>query len=794
MNIAKNKFVRKASAFLFSAVFAVLAAIPAVYAEPNYGQIPSDRIKFVVKQSGWLDIIRIVLWKILVGCAQLIDSIYQAINKLMEVNIYDMWIKKIPFFSSGIGKIAAALAGVSNVFAAIYFVAFYDKAKHLDMIRSILLVFITIVALPALISCMSDIRSISIKSLNNTPISDSSDSTTSVPKSIGQTLLGSVTYIAQVDGSNAKVQRLDELRGWGNLDPYSVDINQVNMNSDWTKYPSGNGFTSSLGGTKNFNELTIENKLVLLGCYDNYILYQNIVGTENTVAIFKGTVDRNGVKQYDHLTADELSEKIIAQINSVCGVSLPLNTSISSAVFDPQVEEKLIDLNYKNNQDYINTGDSVFRDDSNQYFWLSLRDDDDQKKADAAERILGAIRNLGTYQEYVYTYDCDFFFGYVIVLATLISLVYAGYRLASLLYDVMFIQIIAPLFIVTDMHGTGRAKKVINNLVNTNIVIIVVFALIKIYLICAVGIVSSSLSFVVKLFLLMGGVKFVTDGPDIVAKILGIDAGVRHGAASIMSLYYSTQMGLGTVRAGASLARSAVGTVAGAGHRAAHIGGNIVGGVARAPGAVKTAVNNAQEHRWEKQAENTARNEAGLSRTEYRDIKRDAAKQERADRKASAKQERFDRASAAGKERFENIYSHMHSGGDETSAPRSETAQAPTPDNDNGYAIENTVGRNSSAEAERTTAPRNDTAQAPMPDNDNGYTPENTVGRNSSAEAERTAAPRSETAQAPTPDNDNGYTPENTVGRNSGTNAERKPARNTSEQAEPPASSGKGDE
>ena len=86
-----------------------LVAIPTAYAV-DYSGISEDRIKYVVKQSGWLDILRIVLWKILVGCAELIDGIYQAINKLLEVNIYDLWIKNIPFFSSGVGKIAAALA------------------------------------------------------------------------------------------------------------------------------------------------------------------------------------------------------------------------------------------------------------------------------------------------------------------------------------------------------------------------------------------------------------------------------------------------------------------------------------------------------------------------------------------------------------------------------------------------------------------------------------------------------------------------------------------------------------
>lgn len=681
MNIPKNKFIRKASAFLFSAVFIGLVAIPTAYAV-DYSGISEDRIKYVVKQSGWLDILRIVLWKILVGCAELIDGIYQAINKLLEVNIYDLWIKNIPFFSSGVGKIAAALAGMSIIFAAIYLVAFHDKIRHLDIIRSIIIAGVVIIALPAMIACLNDLRSTSTKVVTNIAIDGNNDpaSASAVPKTIGQILLGSVTYRANTDNGAAQVDLLTELYGWDRMNPYSIDINQVNPNYEWKDYPTKNAFMSTVSGIKRFDMLNIENKMLLLGCYEDYMLFQKIMGTDDTVSRFNGTTDQNGVKQYDHLNEEQLSKKIINHINYVCGTSLPDSTSVVNAVFDEAVEDKLIELNYINNQNVVNTGESVFDDeDGNQYQWVHLKDSDDQEKADTSDLILGAIRNLGTYQEYVYSYDCDFFYAYVIVIATLISLIYAGFRLASLLYDVMFVQIIAPLFIVTDMHGTGRAKKVINNLVNTNIVIIVVLALIKIYLICAVGIVSSSLDFVVKLFLLMGGVKFLIDGPDLVTRLLGIDAGVKNGAASAIALTSAARMGLNAARTGTAVAGTVAGTVARAAGTAVNAGQNVANGIARAPDAVRTAVNNAQEHRWERQAEKAARNEAGLSRTEYRDIKRDAAKQERADRKASAKQERFDRASAAGQERFESIYSNMYGGGGETSATSNDTAQAPAP-------------------------------------------------------------------------------------------------------------------
>ena len=46
---------------------------------------------------------------------------------------------------------------------------------------------------------------------------------------------------------------------------------------------------------------------------------------------------------------------------------------------------------------------------------------------------------------------------------TAVCLIFAGLKLASLLYDIMFAQIVAPIVVATDMGGAGRLKKVILN-------------------------------------------------------------------------------------------------------------------------------------------------------------------------------------------------------------------------------------------------------------------------------------------------------------------------------------------
>lgn len=701
----KNRLVRRLSGCLLSVVFFVLAAFPAAAA--SYGDIPSDRIKYVVKASGWLNILRLFLWKILTGCAELIDCINQSINKLLEVNLYDLYIKNIPTLTSGVGKIALAIAGLSIVFAAIYLVAFHDKIRQMDFIRSIIIIFILLVALPFLTACVSDIRGKGTDLVTDISIENNSEPTKEVPKTIGQTLLGSCTYMIINDGS-PRVAQLSELESWPVINPYTIDINQLNLNLDWTSYPSGTPFTESTGGTKRYSELTMENMLQLLGCSEYYTMYLSIVGTENTASVFRGTVDQNGVKLYEHYDAEKLSELVIQQINEKCGTSLSVSTSISDALSDPDVEKKLVDLNYRNNQQIINTGESVLSDGSgNSVTWFSLRNEEDEKNASTVNLILGAISNLGTYQEYVYTYDCDFFMAFVVVIATLVSMLYAGFRLASLLYDVMFVQIVAPLFVASDMNNTGRAKKAVNNLVSTSIVFIVVVLLIKIYLICVNGIVGSSLNTVVKLFLVMGGVKFLTDGPDIVTRLLGVDAGVRNGAASVVALTSAARTALHSAKTVASVpgkaagaakaAASGVDSAAKAADKAAHTVGKAAHAAAD---TAKSAVHRTREASWERQGEEKARTDHKVSPQEYSSIRKDYRQQQRSGEKEQRREERKrprQEATEAGRRRFEEIYNSVrkdaghddweqsaaeapasHAAAPDASAPDASAAQAPS--------------------------------------------------------------------------------------------------------------------
>jgi hypothetical protein len=138
-------------------------------------------------------------------------------------------------------------------------------------------------------------------------------------------------------------------------------------------------------------------------------------------------------------------------------------------------------------------------------------------------------------------------------------------KIVRLLFDLLFAQIVAPLVVASDLNGSGRAKQVVQNLISCNIVMIAVIFILRLYIYVLISAQDKNYPFTVLIALTVGGAMFVIDGPDLIVKILGVDAGVKSGAAAIMSIRSATQIAGSTV----SNTSRAVGNVVKKGNTAA---------------------------------------------------------------------------------------------------------------------------------------------------------------------------------------------------------------------------------
>ena len=219
------------------------------------------------------------------------------------------------------------------------------------------------------------------------------------------------------------------------------------------------------------------------------------------------------------------------------------------------------------------------------YQAFPLFDEEEYDNLNSLEQVIRRNITSGYTYDSLYYYHIDFWSTFVLMIAVAICLIFSGIKIATTLFEIMFSQLITPFIIATDLNGSGRAKKAIQNMLLSNIVLMIVVILIRIYISVIWGVKSSDYgdNFAVMLIVIIAGAKFVIDGPEILTKLFGIDAGVKSGAATMMAINQSMQMGsyatMGLARAGSSV-------VHGAGSVAKHTASSAAGAVKGFAGGV----------------------------------------------------------------------------------------------------------------------------------------------------------------------------------------------------------------
>lgn len=158
------------------------------------------------------------------------------------------------------------------------------------------------------------------------------------------------------------------------------------------------------------------------------------------------------------------------------------------------------------------------------------------------------ITYLGKYWQEIYWYDFDFLFGLIALVSVLVSLIFAAFRLVRLLLDIVFMQIIGPIVFASDLQDSGRTKRLLQELISSFIVIIIVLLMIKLYIMILLWTFrNDDFNILTKLLFVLGDFRFAVDGPDIVVKLCGVDAGVKSGQAAILGAYAAGRTATNTV-------------------------------------------------------------------------------------------------------------------------------------------------------------------------------------------------------------------------------------------------------
>lgn len=138
--------------------------------------------------------------------------------------------------------------------------------------------------------------------------------------------------------------------------------------------------------------------------------------------------------------------------------------------------------------------------------------------------------------EYYFRYDVN----WLTLLTTLcvigFTLFSIAYKLARLSFELAFNYVLAIIIAPADVHDGQKTKKIIQSIFNTFLVIILIFLSMKIY-ITGTAYIAEELTGLAYLIALIAFSVAVIDGPNIVERLFGIDAGLKSGWGVLAGAY-----------------------------------------------------------------------------------------------------------------------------------------------------------------------------------------------------------------------------------------------------------------
>ena len=171
---------------------------------------------------------------------------------------------------------------------------------------------------------------------------------------------------------------------------------------------------------------------------------------------------------------------------------------------------------------------------------------------DGSEEVIGELDQSGLdwNNQYYYRYHPN----WLTILVTLgvmgFTLFSIAYKLARLSFELAFNYVLAILVAPADLHSGQKTKKVIQSILNTFLVIILIFVSIKLYTI-GTAYLADTLDGLAYLIALIAFSAALIDGPNMVERLFGIDAGLKRGWGVALGAY---AVGKGTAKVGARVA------------------------------------------------------------------------------------------------------------------------------------------------------------------------------------------------------------------------------------------------
>ncbi|MEG1482895.1 MAG: hypothetical protein RSA57_03760 [Cetobacterium sp.] len=187
-----------------------------------------------------------------------------------------------------------------------------------------------------------------------------------------------------------------------------------------------------------------------------------------------------------------------------------------------------------------------------------------------------------SWDEEYYRYNIDFIIVIITLGTTAITLGCIGLKVARLIFELAFNKLFATLFAFADIDDGKKIREIVKHIGCIFAVLFSMSVILKLYIIFNAWLSSgstSSIDQITKIVTLIGVSIAVIDGPNIVERVLGIDAGLKSGLGTMMGAYGATKGVASTVRSASKLAGAAGSAMGKAGIAGAGLAGITSGAV-----------------------------------------------------------------------------------------------------------------------------------------------------------------------------------------------------------------------
>ena len=251
-----------------------------------------------------------------------------------------------------------------------------------------------------------------------------------------------------------------------------------------------------------------------------------------------------------------LLSTFMTKMNDITKVAISSINNSNQSLTDTVVKESLYDIYYLDDNDFNLAGeknnisaDSIYNIDINEALDTSeVKDSDLFKKKiifkeNGDKKLVKLEKGWFSIDEMYYRYNIDFISVIISLGAIGIAFVCIMLKVIRLLFELAFNKLFITLLAFADISDGKRLKEMVKHIISIFIVIFITAVLTNMYMLYNSWITKSLVANglgnngILKILFIVGGAIAVIDGPNLVERILGIDAGLKSSWGTLMAGY-----------------------------------------------------------------------------------------------------------------------------------------------------------------------------------------------------------------------------------------------------------------